>query len=331
MINKSILLVDDHETILTSIGWELGKNNFAVTTASNGQEAIDALQERHYDLVITDLVMPQVDGIAVLQEAKKLYPDAGVIILTGYDDAASAVKALKLGANDFLLKPCDIDELLSKANRSFERQDLLLTLQQQNTKLLTEITARKALEAELQQSHTNLEHQVEKRTAELSETVSKLNAALKALQTREEELHEKNRQLHDMNTTLTVLLKRRDEEHLDIRKELAAKTAELVVPLLKKAENKVSGTAQNYLATAQENLRSLFAQHSHDTLLINTKLAPRELQVVNYIKQNKSSKDIAEILDLSVRTVESYREKIRKKLGIQSQKKNLKKFLTSLP
>ncbi len=331
MINKSILLVDDHETILTSIGWELGKNNFAVTTATNGQEAIDALQERHYDLVITDLVMPQVDGIEVLQEAKKLYPDTGVIILTGYDDATSAVKALKLGADDFLLKPCDIDELLSKANRSFERQDLLLTLQQQNSKLLAEITARKALEAELQQSHTNLEHQVEKRTAELSETVSKLNAALKALQTREEELHEKNRQLHDMNTTLTVLLKRRDEEHLDIRKDLAAKTAELVVPLLKKAENKVSGTAQNYLATAQENLRSLFAQHSHDTILINAKLAPRELQVVNYIKQNKSSKDIAEILDLSVRTVESYREKIRKKLGIQSQKKNLKKFLTSLP
>lgn len=331
MINKSILLVDDHETILTSLGWELGKNNFAVTTATNGQEAIDALQERHYDLVITDLVMPQVDGIEVLQEAKELYPDTGVIILTGYDDAASAVKALKLGADDFLLKPCDIDELLSKANRSFEKQDLLVTLQQQNTKLLAEITARKALEAKLQQSHNNLEHQVAKRTAELSETVNKLNTTLKSLQIREEELHEKNRQLNDMNTTLTVLLKRRDEEHLDIRKELAAKTAELVVPLLKKAENQVSGTAQNYLATAQENLRSLFAQHSPGTLLANAKLAPRELQVVNYIKQNKSSKEIAEILDLSVRTVEFYREKIRKKLGIHSQKKNLKKFLTSLP
>jgi DNA-binding NarL/FixJ family response regulator len=331
MSNKSILLADDHESILASIGWELQRNNFAVTTASNGQEAIDCLRNRQYDLVITDMVMPQVDGMEVLQEAKKLYPDSGVIVLTGYDDTASAVKALKLGADDFLLKPCDIDELLSKANRSFEKQDLLATLQRQNDTLLTEIAAREALEDELKQSHHNLEKQVIKRTAELTATVGKLNTALKELQTREEELHQKNQQLRDMNTTLTVMLNRRDEEHLDIRKEIAAEAAELVMPLLKKAEKQLSGTAQNYLATAQANLRSLFVRHSHDSVLANAKLAPRELQVVNYIKQDKSSKEIAEILDLSVRTVESYREKIRKKLGMQSQKKNLKKFLTSLP
>ncbi len=70
MNNKSILLVDDEENILTSIGWVLEKNNYTVTTAVNGQQAIDLLSTNQYDLVITDLMMPKVDGIAVLATGK---------------------------------------------------------------------------------------------------------------------------------------------------------------------------------------------------------------------------------------------------------------------
>jgi len=122
MPNKSILLADDEEIILASIGWILEKNNFTVTTATNGRQAIDILRERHFDLVITDLVMPMGDGIAVLKQAKSLYPDIGVIILTGHGGVSSAVEALKLGADDYLLKPCDTDDLLNKARHSFEKQ-----------------------------------------------------------------------------------------------------------------------------------------------------------------------------------------------------------------
>lgn len=330
MSNKSILLVDDEENILASIGWVLKKNNFKVTTASSGREAIDILRTRCFDLVITDLIMAELDGIAVLKQAKSLYPDIGVIILTGHGAVGSAVKAIKLGADDYLQKPCDIDDLLNKANRSFEKQDLVAKLREQNERLKKEISARKNTELKLQEARDNLEQQVEDRTAELTSTVEKLKTTLKTLLTREQELQEKNLELHDTNTALSIILKRRDLEHGDIRKEIATKTVEMVLPLLKKAQNQVTGSAKDYMETAQANLLDVFSQHPHDSVLTNAKLAPRELQIIHYIRQDKTSKEIADILDLSVRTVESYRDNIRKKLRIKNQKKNLKKFLTSL-
>ncbi len=330
MSNKSILLVDDEENILASIGWVLKKNDFNVTTASSGREAIEILRTGHFDLVITDLIMAGIDGIAVLKKAKSLYSDIGVIILTGHGAVGSAVKALKLGADDYLQKPCDIDDLLNKAKRSFERQDMVAQLRDQNELLKREITARKSTELKLQESRDNLEQQVEARTAELTSTVQQLKTVLNTLLTREKELQEKNRELYDTNTALSIMLKRRDLEHNDIRKEIASKAVEMVLPLLKKAQTQVTGSAKNYMETAQANLLDVFSQHPHDSVLTNAKLAPRELQIVHYIRQDKTSKEIANLLDLSVRTVESYRENIRKKLRISNQKKNLKKFLTSL-
>ncbi len=330
MSNKSILLVDDEENILASIGWVLKKNNFNFTTASSGRQAINILRTKHFDLVLTDLIMADGDGIAVLKKAKSLYPDIGVIILTGHGAVGSAVKALKLGADDYLEKPCDIDDLLNKAKHSFDRQDMMAKLRDQNEILKHEITARKNTEIKLQESRNNLEQQVQARTAELTSTVEQLQTVLNTLLTREKELQVKNQELYDTNTTLSIMLKRRDLEHNDIRKEIASKTVETVLPLLKKAQNQVSGPAKNYMETAQANLLAVFTRHPHDSILTNAKLTPRQLQIVHYIRQNKTSKEIADLLDLSVRTVESYRENIRKKLRLKNQKKNLKKVLTSI-
>ncbi len=330
MDNKSILLVDDEEIILASIGWILEKNQFTVTTATNGWEAIDILRERHFDLVITDLIMPMGDGIAVLKQAKRLYPDIGVIILTGHGGVPSAVEALKLGADDYLQKPCDTDDLLNKARHSFEKQDLVAKLRERNVQLSDEIIARKATELQLQEARADLEKQVTARTAELTDTVQELQNVLETLLLREKELQEINRELGDTNTALNIMLKRRDLEHDHIRREIAEKTVEMVLPLLKKAQNKVSGPAKDYLQTAQANLLDVFSTHPHDTVLANAKLAPRELQVVHYIRQGKTSKEIADLLNLSVRTIESYRENIREKLRIKNKNKNLKKFITSI-
>lgn len=329
MSNKSILLVDDEENILSSIGWILKKNNFQVNTATNGRQAIDLLRANRYDLVITDLIMPAVDGIAVLKHAKTLYPTIGVIILTGYGDVGSAVETLKLGADDYLQKPCDVEDLLSKARRNFEKQDLLVKLRDQNEQLKNEIARRKIIEQQLQEARTNLEQQVEARTAELTYTVVELKTALHTLLTREKELQEKNRELHDTNTALNVMMKRREREHNDIRKEIAAKTVDMVLPLLKKAQTKATGPVKDYMETAQANLLDVFSEHPHDQALINAKLAPRELQIIHYIRQNKTSKQMADLLGLTLSTVESYRENIRKKLRIKNQKINLKKFITS--
>ncbi len=331
MDKKTILLVDDEASILASISWALGKNDFAVTTAGNGEEAVEYLKSGPYDLVITDMLMDKVDGFGVLKMAKRLYPDIEVIMLTGYGNVASAVRALKMGADDYLQKPCDIDDLLNKARRSFERQDLIARLRLQNEQLSREIAARKAAEKQLAESHANLELLVTERTVELNRTVDEMKSIVDQLQTKEKALQQKNLELEEMNTTLNVMLKRRDVEHNGIRNDLAEKTVKMIMPLLKKAQAKTNDAAAGYIRTAQANLLDIFIQHPYDGPLSSAGLAPRELQIVHYIRQNKTSKEIAELLGISLRTVESYRENIRKKLNLTSKKKNLKRILLSLP
>lgn len=123
MKSKSILIVDDEEFILNSLRKDLVSENYSVTTALSGEEALKSLHSNHFDLVISDLVMPGIDGIQVLQEAKTIDPETCVIILTGYGDMTSAIAALRVGADDYLLKPCDIDELLLRITRSLEKKE----------------------------------------------------------------------------------------------------------------------------------------------------------------------------------------------------------------
>ena len=123
MRNKSILLVDDEEIILNSIGKNLRLQNYDVTLANSGEKAISLLNSSHFDLLVTDLSMPEIDGIQVLKEAKKINSLTAVIILTGYGDMTSAIDSLRLGADDYLLKPCDPDEFIIRIGRCFEKQE----------------------------------------------------------------------------------------------------------------------------------------------------------------------------------------------------------------
>ncbi len=123
MLQKKILLVDDEEIIRKSFLKDFEYENYAVTTAASGKEAITMLENDRFDIVLTDLVMQEIDGIDVLNKAKKLNPESITIILTGYGDMASAIEALRLGADDYLLKPCDADELLLRIARCLEKQE----------------------------------------------------------------------------------------------------------------------------------------------------------------------------------------------------------------
>lgn len=128
MNKKRILLVDDEAIILKTLATKLADEGFAVTTAANGSEALAKQENATYDLVITDLMMEGLDGIKVLKGTKRNSPTTSVIILTGYGDLTSAVDALRLGADDYLLKPCDNNELLFRISRCFEKQELQKTI-----------------------------------------------------------------------------------------------------------------------------------------------------------------------------------------------------------
>jgi DNA-binding NtrC family response regulator/DNA-binding CsgD family transcriptional regulator len=115
----SVLLIDDEEWVLQGILRNLRKGNYKIDTALNGAEGVARLQKNHYDLVITDLLMPGMDGIQVLRKAKELDPSARVMILTGHGSLYSAIDALRAGAVDYLLKPCSKTELLKRVERCF--------------------------------------------------------------------------------------------------------------------------------------------------------------------------------------------------------------------
>ena len=122
--HRKILLVDDEPLILVSLSRELAEDHLEVIHASNGEEAIAAINTTYIDLVITDLVMPGVDGFQVLKGAKERDARTMVIILTGYGNMESAVDALRLGVVDFLQKPCEIEELRYRMANCFVKQDL---------------------------------------------------------------------------------------------------------------------------------------------------------------------------------------------------------------
>lgn len=124
MVNYRILLVDDDRTILSVFSQSLEMLGYSVSIAVGGKAAIDILDTQMFHLVITDLNMPDINGIQVLQHSKTLYPECVAIILTGYGNLSSAVDALRLDADDYLLKPCDPDELFFRIQRCLEKFEM---------------------------------------------------------------------------------------------------------------------------------------------------------------------------------------------------------------
>ena len=107
--NKKILVVDDEDAIRTLLIDILKDGEYDLFAANNGAEAIQQLEVIHFDLVITDMVMPKANGLDVLLASRKLDPDRPVIIVTGFPSVATAVKLVSLGASDYITKPFNID------------------------------------------------------------------------------------------------------------------------------------------------------------------------------------------------------------------------------
>jgi len=113
------LLVDDEVPFVETMTKRLTKRNFTVLSAYTGKESLEKLKEHpEIDAVILDVKMPGMDGIETLRKIKKAYPLVEVIMLTGHATVETAIDGMKLGAFDYLMKPCDIEELVSKVNEA---------------------------------------------------------------------------------------------------------------------------------------------------------------------------------------------------------------------
>ena len=122
-MNK-ILVVDDDQDFCFNLSTILQENGFAVVTAASGREALLKIQAARPDLVLLDLRLPDIEGMKVLQKIKESHPDLDIIIITAYIDVKDAIRAMKLGAYDYITKPFDNEELLLTINKTLEVQHL---------------------------------------------------------------------------------------------------------------------------------------------------------------------------------------------------------------
>ncbi|MBN1101865.1 MAG: response regulator [Deltaproteobacteria bacterium] len=123
MIGSKILLVDDEVVFTTNISKLLTNRGYRVKAVNSGDAAIAALEEETFDVVVLDLRMPGMDGITTLREIQKLGLFTQTLILTGHGSIDTALEAMKLGAYDYLAKPCEIEDLVKKIEGAWERKD----------------------------------------------------------------------------------------------------------------------------------------------------------------------------------------------------------------
>lgn len=178
------------------------------------------------------------------------------------------------------------------------------------TVFVRDITERQQNQKALQDVRQELEHRVRERT---------------------KELEEKAQNLEEVNTALKVILKRLDEDKKAIEEKVLFNVRQLVEPILEKLKNgKLTERQKNLLDTLTSNLNEIispFARRLSNSLM---KLTPTEIQVANFIRQGKTTKEIAEILNLSAKTIEFHRDNIRTKIGIKNKKINLRTHLLSI-
>lgn len=142
MGNETILVVDDSPAVLNGIAEILQSNGYTVDTAPDGAIAIDKINDKFYDIILTDLAMPKKDGMELLKYITENSPESMCIIITGYGTIKNAVEAIRLGAFDYLTKPVKSEEIQVVIERALNYRDL----KRENTTLKKQLTTRYAYE-----------------------------------------------------------------------------------------------------------------------------------------------------------------------------------------
>ncbi|MCD8378348.1 MAG: ATP-binding protein [Candidatus Gastranaerophilales bacterium] len=170
MKNGKIIIVDDDETLISTFQTLLYLEGFSnAEFFTKPQKALEYLQDNIPDLIVSDFMMPEMNGLEFLSGANKLYPEVSKILLTGYADKENAIKAINdVGLYKYITKPWDNDDLILNIKNGIERSYLLSRLRQKISEL-------KQAKTELEKYSHNLEDIIKERTADLLESNAKLN------------------------------------------------------------------------------------------------------------------------------------------------------------
>ena len=147
-MSARILIVDDEAIVIRSCMRILDGDEFQVESVQDGRQALSKVEENSYDVMILDVMMPNIDGLEVLRRVKETHPNVDVIMITGLSQIDTAVQAMKLGAFDYIAKPFEPDELKLVVQRALERRRLL----QENLNLRSEVSSKYRFENIIGQS-----------------------------------------------------------------------------------------------------------------------------------------------------------------------------------
>jgi len=191
-------------------------------------------------------------------------------------------------------------------------------------------TEQRKAQAELDGYRRRLETQVEARTRELSIVNQNLREEIARGTEMARELHAKSERLEELNTAMRVLLDKRNEDRLRAEENIRVNLVQLIDPYLDRiGHSGLNESQQQLLRVIRMNLNEVVGSPMPELSAKYYIFSPGELQVANLIRKGRTTKDMARLLNISPRTVESYRNNIRKKLGLKSKKVNLKTYLSS--
>lgn len=130
---RRVLVVDDEESVRITTAAILEQEGYEVSTAESGREALAAAARAHYDLVLTDLRMDDMDGMTLLHELQARHPNVVTVVLTGYASIESSIDALRQGVYDYLVKPCMVEDLKRTVHRALEHREQRMQISELST------------------------------------------------------------------------------------------------------------------------------------------------------------------------------------------------------
>jgi DNA-binding NarL/FixJ family response regulator len=308
-----ILVVDDEPQNIELLEAYLVPQGYEIVKAANGEEALGKLSGNQIDLILLDVKMPDMDGFEVTRRVRqdnthRLLP---IILVTVLRETEDRVKGIEAGCDDFISYPVDKMELLARVRS-------LLKVKAYNDLMSN---YRKELESGVIRKTEELKHALEN----LQQDITERKQAEEALSKSEKELKSKTENLEEVNAALNVLLKRVEEGRIELEEKILSNIRELVLPYIDRLKKtQLSDHQASYLIVIETNLDNIASSFLYHLKMRYLNLTHREVQVASLVKEGKSTKEIAKLLNIATKTVVFHRNSIRNKLGLKNQKANLR-------
>ena len=291
-----LMLFDDDAVIALQLKKLLMSLGYGVVgIASSGEMAVGMALDLKPDLLLMDIAMAgRMDGIDAVEKMQTSGENIPVIFITAHADQALTERVRDMAPLGYILKPFQDWQIDSVVEISLQKK-------------------------ELSDANKKLQREIEKR-----------EKTLDVLKEREIDLEEATFDLKETNIAMDVLLSKRDSDREELIDKLMLNFEELIIPYIDKLRlTGLSNKQETYIDIIESNIKESTAPIGKGMSDEYLKLTPTEIQVANLLKQGKTTKSIAEVMGLSPRTIESYRDSIRKKFGLRHKKINLRTFLMS--